>query len=62
MLTTEKACLGDDMLGFESIGSAILIAYDGVPVLTTDAWINDDAYFGSWTHDYAIPAEQMDAI
>ena len=50
------------MLGFESIGSAILIAYDGVPVLTTDAWINDDAYFGSWTHDYGIPTEQMDAI
>src|SRR5580765_700833 len=50
------------MLGFDSIGSATLIAYDGVPVLTTDAWINDDAYFGSWTHDYAIPAEQMDAI
>ena len=22
----------------------------------------DDAYFGSWGHDYAIPAEQMDAI
>jgi hypothetical protein len=50
------------MLGFESIGSATLIAYDGVPVLTTDAWINDDAYFGSWAHDYAIPAEQIDAI
>jgi hypothetical protein len=50
------------MLGFDSIGSATLIAYDGVPVLTTDAWINDDAYFGSWGHDYAIPDEQLDAI
>src|ERR1700761_5792846 len=50
------------MLGFDSIGSATLIAYDGGPVLTTDAWINDDAYFGSWGHDYAFPAEQMDAI
>ncbi|MFZ4748017.1 MAG: hypothetical protein ACOYLK_14200 [Sphingomonas sp.] len=50
------------MLGFDSIGSATLIAYDDVPVLTTDAWINDDAYFGSWTHDYAIPQEQIDAI
>lgn len=50
------------MLGFDAIGSAILIAYDGVPVLTTDAWINEDAYFGSWGHDYAIPAEQFDAI
>jgi L-ascorbate metabolism protein UlaG (beta-lactamase superfamily) len=54
--------LCDSLLGFDSIGSAILIAYDGVPVLTTDAWINDDAYFGSWGHDYAIPVEQMDAI
>jgi hypothetical protein len=50
------------MLGFDSIGSAILIAYDGAPILTTDAWINDDAYFGSWTHDYAIPSEQLGAI
>lgn len=50
------------MLGFDSIGSAILIAYDGEPVLTTDAWINDCAYFGSWAHDYAIPAQQLDAI
>ena len=50
------------MLGFESIGSAILIAYDGAPILTTDAWINDGAYFGSWTHDYAIPVQQIDAI
>ncbi len=50
------------MLGFDSIGSAILIAYDGEPVLTTDAWINDEAYFGSWGHDYEIPSAQMDAI
>ena len=50
------------MLGFDSIGSATLIAYDGDPVLTTDAWINDDAYFGSWGHDYSIPPEQKDAI
>jgi hypothetical protein len=50
------------MLGFDTIGSATVIAYDGGPILTTDAWINEDAYFGSWGHDYAIPAEQMDAI
>ncbi len=50
------------MLGFDSIGSAIVITYDGGPVLTTDAWINDDAYFGSWAHDYAIPPAQIDAI
>ncbi|HEY2051059.1 MAG TPA: hypothetical protein VGH03_17100 [Caulobacteraceae bacterium] len=50
------------MRGFETIGSATLIAYDDVPVLTTDPWINGDAYFGSWGHDYAIPAGQMCAI
>jgi hypothetical protein len=50
------------MLGFDSIGSAILIAYDGGPILTTDAWVNDNAYFGSWTHDYTIPSPQLDAI
>ena len=50
------------MIGFETIGSATIIAYDDVPVLTTDAWVNDDAYFGSWTHDYEIPSAQMDAI
>ena len=48
---------------FETIGSAILIAYDDDrPVLTTDPWINDSAYFGSWTQDYEIPAAQMQAI
>jgi len=50
------------MIGFETIGSATIIAYDDVPVLTTDAWINDDAYFGAWTHDYEIPPAQMDGI
>jgi len=37
---------------FETIGSAIVIAYDDRPVLTTDAWIDGDAYFGSWGLDY----------
>jgi hypothetical protein len=50
------------MRGFETIGSATIIAYDDVPVLTTDAWINDQAYFGSWAHDYEIPPAQMEAI
>lgn len=50
------------MLGFDTIGSAIVIVYEGEPVLTTDPWINDDAYFGSWGHDYQIPPEQMGAI
>jgi L-ascorbate metabolism protein UlaG (beta-lactamase superfamily) len=47
---------------FETIGSAIVIAYDDRPVLTTDPWINGAAYFGSWGQDYEIPAEQMQAI
>ena len=47
---------------FETIGSAIVIAYDDRPILTTDAWIDGDAYFGSWGLDYEIPAAQMHAI
>src|SRR6516164_4314799 len=47
---------------FETIGSATVIAYDDRPVLTTDAWIEGDAYFGSWGLDYEIPAPQMQAI
>jgi hypothetical protein len=47
---------------FETIGSAIVIAYDERPVLTTDPWIDGDAYFGSWGLDYEIPAAQMQAI
>ena len=50
------------MLGFDTIGSATIIAYDGEPVLTTDAWLDHPAYFGSWGHDYEIPAEQLSAI
>jgi hypothetical protein len=50
------------MLGFETIGSAIVIAYDDAPILSCDAWISPHAYFGSWGHDYEIPAEQMQAI
>lgn len=47
---------------FETIGSAIVIACDDRPLLTTDPWINRDAYFGSWGHDYEIPFAQMQAI
>ena len=39
-----------------------MIAYDDRPVLTTDPWINGDAYFGSWGLDYEIPATQMQAV
>lgn len=50
------------MRGFDTIGSATLIAYDDGPVITTDPWINKEAYFGAWGHDYEIPPEQMAAI
>lgn len=50
------------MRGFETVGSATIIAYDDGPVLTTDPWINEGAYFGSWCHDYAIPRDQLNAI
>ncbi|MBI3544519.1 MAG: MBL fold metallo-hydrolase, partial [Deltaproteobacteria bacterium] len=50
------------MLGFETIGNATIIAYDGAPVLATDAWITDSAYFGSWGHSHVIPTEQLEAI
>jgi hypothetical protein len=47
---------------FETVGNAIVIAYDDKPILTTDPWINQDAYFGSWAHDYEIPPGQRAAI
>lgn len=53
---------GGNVLGFETIGNATVIAYDGDPVLTTDPWIDGGAYFGSWGHSFAIPHAQRDAI
>jgi len=50
------------MVGFETIGNATIIAYDDVPILATDPWINGEAYFGSWGLSYQIPSEQMAAI
>ena len=49
-------------LGFETIGNATLIAFDGRPVLATDPWIAGAPYFGSWGLSHAIPPEQMAAI
>jgi len=49
-------------VGFETIGNATLILYDGIPVLATDPWIRGSAYFGSWDMSHEIPAAQMDAI
>jgi hypothetical protein len=50
------------VLGFETIGNATIIAYDGSPILATDPWINGDAYFGSWGLSHEIPSEQLAAI
>jgi hypothetical protein len=50
------------VLGFETIGSAVVIVYDDAPILTTDPWINPQAYFGSWGHDFRIPDEQLQSI
>jgi hypothetical protein len=50
------------MLGFETIGNATVIAYDGDPIIATDPWINGDAYFGSWGLSHRIPAAQYEAI
>ena len=49
-------------LGFETIGNATLICHDSSPVLVTDPWIDDTAYFGSWTKTHLIPDEQIEAI
>ena len=48
-------------LGFETIGNAIINAHDKKPVLVTDPWVDDSAYFGSWTQAHQIPAEQLEA-
>ena len=36
--------------------------FDDIPVLTTDPWINGKPYFGSWSHAYEIPKEQLNNI
>ncbi len=50
------------MFGFETIGNATVTCYDNDPIISTDPWITDSAYFGSWTLGAEIPAEQLDAI
>lgn len=50
------------MIGFETIGNATLIVHDGKPVLLTDPWLGEGAYFGSWTLPYEIPEAQLRAI
>tara|TARA_B100001989_G_scaffold14491_2_gene9037 strand:+ start:867 stop:2204 length:1338 start_codon:yes stop_codon:yes gene_type:complete len=50
------------MIGFETIGNATITIFDDKPVLTTDPWISGKPYFGSWTHAYDIPKNQMNNI
>ncbi|MCA9555556.1 MAG: MBL fold metallo-hydrolase [Myxococcales bacterium] len=49
-------------IGFDTIGNALLIAYDGKPVVVTDPWFVGSAYFGSWGLSHEIPDEQREAI
>jgi len=49
-------------LGFDTIGNATVVCYDRGPVLATDPWLSDTAYFGSWTMSHGIPEEQRQAI
>ena len=49
--------------GFETIGNAILTLYDGGrPILVTDPWFTEQAYFGSWGQSHEIPDAQMKGI
>ena len=50
------------MLGFETIGNATCIVHDDRPVLTTDPWLGQAAYYGSWAPDHLIPQAQRDSI
>ena len=50
-------------LGFETIGNATCTVFDeGKPILTTDPWIEDFPYFGSWKHRYHIPKQQKSNV
>jgi len=49
-------------IGFDTIGNATVIVYDGRPVLATDPWVLGSAYFGSWRTSHQIPIEQLEAV
>ena len=49
-------------IGFDTVGNATLIVYDGDPLLATDPWIAGSAYFGSWGLAHEIPDEQIEAV
>ena len=45
------------MIGVQTIGNATLVAYDQLPILSTDPWMggNHTAHFGSWCLPHDIP-------
>ena len=51
------------MIGFETIGNAILTVIDNdLPILSTDPWLFGKPYFNSWDHKYKIPKRQLENI
>ena len=48
--------------GFDTIGNATVIVYDGQPILVTDPWVLGSAYFGSWRTSHRVPEEQLESI
>ncbi len=49
-------------IGFDTIGNATLICYDGAPILATDPWLEGAAYFGSWGLSHVVPDAQRQAV
>ena len=49
-------------LVFDTIGNAIVIAYDKAPILVTYPWVKGFLYFGSWKSLYEIPTKQLNKI
>lgn len=49
-------------LGFETVGNATLIVHDQHPIVATDPWVCDWAYFGSWALSHEVPTRQMESI
>lgn len=49
-------------IGFDTIGNATLICYDGRPILFTDPWVGSPAYYGSWGLAHEIPPAQREAM
>jgi hypothetical protein len=50
------------MLGFDTIGNATLLVWDGEPLLATDPWLDGNPYFGSWGLPREIHEDARDAV